>query len=167
MNSGFSTGLQSLDHVTYKLRKKQTGWEDNYNTVTECLILVLVDIIYISIWLSTCDIQNKIKSLQKKSPWWCIEKHKKLFIPKGRNGLKICIIPSFHLRLLQVTTWDEMLKMSLTCLQLGIDVVGLVWGLHTASLVVLFTDEERQQRAVLVLSVIDGTRREPSQLTVL
>lgn len=57
--------------------------------------------------------------------------------------------------------------LTLTCLQLSIDVIGLVWGLHAASLVVLFTHDQGKQLAVLILGVTDGTRRELAQLAVL
>ena len=50
----------------------------------------------------------------------------------------------------------------LTRLQLGVDVIGLVRGLHAASLVIRLADDERQQLAVLTLSITDGTRREPA-----
>lgn len=55
----------------------------------------------------------------------------------------------------------------LTCLQLRVDVVGLIWGSHAAPLIVLFTYGDRKQLAVFILSVADGTHREPVQLAVL
>lgn len=56
---------------------------------------------------------------------------------------------------------------TLTCLYLGIYVKGLIWGVYAASLVVFFTNDKRQQLAIFILCVTDGTHREPAQLAVL
>ena len=68
--------------------------------------------------------------------------------------------------------WHVILKCPLgpspnTCLQLRVHVVGLVRRLQAASLVVLFAHDQREQVALVILGVGDGTRREPAQLAVL
>lgn len=50
----------------------------------------------------------------------------------------------------------------LTFLQLSVYVISLIRRLHAAPPVVLFTHDERQQLAIFILCVADGTDREPA-----
>lgn len=55
----------------------------------------------------------------------------------------------------------------LTRLQLSIDVIDLIWRLHAAPPIVLFTYGEGQQLAIFILCVTDRAHGELAQLTVL
>lgn len=65
------------------------------------------------------------------------------------------------------TTGTGRCSVSPTFLQLSVNVKGLPRGIHTPFLVVLFTNGQWKQIAVLILGVCDRSCGEPAELVVL